>query len=158
MRDVITEVKYDVRNNPIISTGAKLSRKPRDTAPVTLRLNDWVVVKSDETAKDPFWVAKVQSFTDKAMKVRWYGGCGVNVEHYAYHPSVHNEDDQPSKPLVPHYGILDYTGPDAVCILDSGRDILTKSKTLKVQSLKKIEEDDRVEFARQPRSTKKVRK
>ena len=45
-----------------------------------------------------------------------------------------------------------------VWILDSGRDILTKSKTLKVQTLKKIEEDDRVEFVIQQRSTNKVRK
>ena len=158
MHDVITEVKYDVRNNPIISTGGKLSRKPRDTAPVILHLNEWIVVKSDETAKDPFWVAKVLSFTDKTMKVRWFTGCGKDIEHYVYQPAVHNQDDQPSKPLVPHYGMLEYTGPEAVCILDSGRDIMTKSKTLKVQTLKKIEEDDRVKFLRQPRLNKKARK
>ena len=151
-------MKYDVRNNPIISTGGKLSRKPRDTAPVVLRLNEWIVVKSDETAKDPFWVAKVQSFTDKAMKVRWFTGCGTDIEHYQYQPAVHNQDDEPSKPLVPHYDILDYTGPEAVCILDSGRDSMTKSRALKVLTLKKIEEDDRVKFARKPRTTRKVRK
>ena len=158
MRDVITEVKYDARNNPIISTGNRLGRRPRETAPVTLRIHDWMVVKSDEKAKEPFWLAKVQSFTEKTMKVRWYTGCGTDIEHYAYHPAVHNQDDDPSKDLVPHYGVLDHTGPDAVCILDSGKDLLTKAKTLKVMILKKIEEDDRVKFARKPRSTKKSKK
>ena len=158
MRDAITEVKYDVRNNPIISSGSALSRKPRETAPVVVRLNDWIVVKSDDTATEPFWVAKVMSFTHNTMKVRWFTGCGVDVEDYVYLPSVHNQDDQPSKQLVPHYGVLDYTGPEAVCILDSGREIMTKNRKLKVLTLKKIEEDERVEFTRRPRSLKKSKK
>jgi hypothetical protein len=158
VRDVITEIKYEVKNNPIISAGSTLSRKPRETAPVALRLNDWVVVKSDETSKDPFWVGKVHSFTEQTMKVRWYSGCGKDIEHYVYMPAVHNQDDDADKPAVPHYGVLCYKGPDAVCILDSGRTIMTTRKTLKAMVLKKIEEDDRVKFSRQPRSLKRSNK
>jgi hypothetical protein len=125
---------------------------------MTIVVNDWIVVKSDEKSPDPFWVAKVVLFTATTMKVRWYTGCGKDIEHYVYQPSVHNMDDDPSKAVVPHFGILAYKGDDAVCILDAGRSIMTNRKALKVATLKKIEGDDRVEFKMAPRSNKRSQK
>ena len=86
-------------------------------------------------------------FTATTIKLRWYTGSGVDIEHFIYAPSP-----PPSNAEIPRIGA------DAVCILASGFDIMTKKKTLKAMYLKKIADDDRVEFNLMPRNGKKKKK
>ena len=104
VRDVITSVSYDVRNNPIISTGSRLNKMPRVKPAITVSLHDFLVVKSDDELHTPFWLCKVMEFTETTIKVRWYTGSGESVQHYTYYPAVHCQDDDPSKLLVNHMG------------------------------------------------------
>lgn len=149
VEDVITSVTYEVKDNPILSTGSTLGRQPRLTPPKALYLNQWIVVKADQNTNDkvkvPFWVGKVLAFTATGIKLRWYSGSGVDLERFIYTPA----------PLPAAVVEIQRIGPDAVCILDSGFDIMTKKKTLKALCLKRIADDDRVEFTLKARNCKK---
>ena len=142
---------YEVKDNPILSTGSTLSRQPRFTPPKALYLNQWIVVKADHTSNDkvkvPFWVGKVLGFTATTIKLRWYSGSGLDLEHFTYTPAP-----------PPSVAEIHRIGSDAVCILDSGFDIMTKKKTLKASCLKKIADDDRVEFKLKARTGKKSKR